>query len=87
MSNPVFIDVREPFEFMLGHVPGALNIPPAKLLAGEPKELKQLDRDAELIVYCLSGSRSTASIPYIKQFGFTNITNGINKDQVKAKYF
>ena len=86
MSSPIFIDVREPFEFQQGHVPGALNIPPAKLLAGEPEELKTIDRDAELVVYCLSGSRSNASIPYIKQFGFTNITNGINKDQVKARY-
>ncbi|MBL8122350.1 rhodanese-like domain-containing protein [Candidatus Saccharibacteria bacterium] len=82
----VFIDVREPFEYMTGHVKGALNIPPAKLVAGEPEVLKDLPRDTKLVVYCLSGSRSNASIPYLRQYGFTNIENGINKGHVKAKY-
>lgn len=84
--NQIIIDVREPEEFRMGHVNGALNIPPAKLISGEPAELQNLPRDAQLIVYCRSGSRSNASIPFLKQFGFINIQNGINKDHVQASY-
>lgn len=83
----VFIDVREPAEFASSHVEGAINLPPQKLMAGEPAELKDLPRDTPLVVYCLSGARSNASIPFLKRFGFTNITNGINQQQVKQKYF
>ncbi len=84
--NAVIIDVREPIEYKMGHVKGAINIPPAKIVQGEPKELQGLPRDTKLIVYCLSGSRSRASIPYLMQMGFTNIKNGINKDHVKRTY-
>lgn len=79
----VIVDVREPFEFKSGHVKSAVNIPPARLMAGEPKELAQLPRDTQLIVYCRTGSRSSASIPYLMQYGFTNVKNGINQDHVK----
>ncbi|MBW4062065.1 rhodanese-like domain-containing protein [Candidatus Saccharibacteria bacterium] len=85
-NNRKFIDVREPIEFMFGHVEGALNIPPAKLMAGA-KELKDLPKDTQLILYCMSGSRSAAAMNILKQLGYTNLENGINKDQVKAKYF
>ncbi len=82
----VFIDVREPFEYAMGHVDGALNIPPAKLMQGEPDELKLLSRDTKLVVYCRSGARSNASMPFLRSFGFTDIENGINKDQAERKY-
>ncbi len=82
----VFIDVREPYEFATGHVKGALNIPPTVLMHGEPKALKELPRDTKLVVYCRSGARSNSSIPFLRQFGFTDIENGINKDQVTHRY-
>ncbi|MFZ1248992.1 MAG: rhodanese-like domain-containing protein [Candidatus Saccharimonadales bacterium] len=81
----VIIDVRQPMEFKMGHVKGALNIPPSKLMDG-PSELAELPRDTELVVYCLSGSRSNASIPFLKAMGFTNIVNGINKHHVERNY-
>lgn len=80
----LIIDVREPYEYETGHVEGAINIPPSKLLEGA-SELKDIDKDTELIVYCLSGSRSNASINILKQMGFTNLVNGINQNHVKAK--
>ena len=83
--KPIIIDVREPFEFASGHVEGALNIPPAELMAGA-KQLKNIPKDSELVLYCLSGSRSNASMHYLRQLGFTNLTNGINKEHVAAKY-
>lgn len=81
----IFIDVREPFEFAMGHVKGALNISPTQLMGGS-KKLNEIPKDAEIILYCRSGSRSAVSAHIMRSMGYTNITNGINKDQVKAKY-
>lgn len=81
----IIIDVREPFEFATGHVKGALNIPPSKLMAGA-KKLEGVPKDTEIILYCRSGSRSGVSANILKSMGYTNIINGINKDHVNAKY-
>jgi phage shock protein E len=81
----IIVDVREPQEFARGHVPGAINIPPSELMRGATA-LKNIDKDTELVLYCLSGSRSNASMHFLKQMGFTNVVNGINKDQVNARY-
>lgn len=82
----LIIDVREPYEYKMGHVKDALNIPPTKLMRGLPAELADTPKDTEIILYCLSGARSGASIRILQQYGFTNLINGINKDHVKAKY-
>ena len=83
--NRIIIDVREPYEYDEGHVDGALNIPPAELLAGA-KKLDGVAKDAELVLYCKSGSRSNVSIQILKSLGFTNLTSGINAGQVQKKY-
>ncbi|OGL27210.1 hypothetical protein A3C39_03975, partial [Candidatus Saccharibacteria bacterium RIFCSPHIGHO2_02_FULL_46_12] len=72
-------------EYEEDHVEGALNIPPAELLAGA-KKLDDVAKDAELILYCKSGSRSNVSIQILKSLGFTNLVNGINAGQVQKKY-
>ena len=82
----IIIDVREKFEYKIGHVKGAINLPPAKLMQGLPDELADLPKDTEIVLYCLSGARSGASVRILQQYGFTNLVNGINKDHVKAKY-
>lgn len=81
----MIIDVREPEEFALDHVQGAVNIPPSELMSGSQK-LEGVEKDTELILYCVSGSRSNVSANILRAQGFTNIVNGINKQQVKAKY-
>lgn len=81
----LIIDVREPFEYESGHAQGAVNIPPASLMAN-PRELKDVDKDTEIIVYCRTGSRSNASIEILKQMGFTNLINGINAEHVEKNY-
>jgi rhodanese-related sulfurtransferase len=81
----IFIDVREPYEYARGHVEGAINLPPAEIMVGA-QALNDVPKDTELVLYCLSGARSNASMHYLKQLGFTNLVNGVNKDQVKSKY-
>lgn len=79
------VDVREPEEYASGHVSGAINIPPSELLQGSDK-LKDIPKDSNIIVYCVSGSRSNVSKNILEDQGYKNITNGINKQQVEAKY-
>ena len=81
----LIIDVREPIEFKMGHVKGAINIPPSKLMAGAEK-LRDVPKDTELILYCRTGSRSAVSMNILQNMGYTNAINGINKDFVKLKY-
>jgi phage shock protein E len=83
--KPVIIDVREPEEYASGHVAGALNIPPSKLM-GQFHELDEFSKDTEIIVYCRTGARSNVAMHILKDKGFTNITNGINAEQVNARY-
>ncbi len=81
----LIIDVREPEEYDHGHVDGALNIPPAQIMGGA-KALSNVPKDAELVLYCTTGSRSNICKNILGSRGFTNVVNGINKDHVKARY-
>lgn len=84
--NRIIIDVREPYEYQMGHVEGAINIPPMVLMRGLPGPLATIPKDTEIILYCLSGARSGASMRILQQYGFSNLINGINKDHVRARY-
>jgi len=79
------IDVREPEEFARGHVDGAINISPTELMGGSNK-LNAIPKDGEVILYCVSGSRSNMSMGIMRSLGYADVTNGINKQQVSAKY-
>jgi phage shock protein E len=79
------IDVREPEEYVTGHAKNALNIPPSELMDGTDK-LATIPKDAEVILYCKSGSRSNVTKNILESMGYTNVINGINKDHVSAKY-
>ncbi len=81
----IIIDVREPEEYARGHADGAINIPPSEIMAGATK-LDDVSKDTELVLYCVSGSRSNVSMQYLKRLGFTNLVNGINQQHVTAKY-
>ena len=83
--NRIFIDVREPYEFAKGHVKGAINIPPNELMSGA-SALKDVPKDTELVLYCVSGSRSNASMNILRQMGYSNVVNGINKGHVSSNY-
>jgi phage shock protein E len=83
--NRIIIDVREPSEYARDHVEGAVNIPPNELMEGA-WQLKDVPKDTELILYCISGSRSRMSEMILRSQGFTNIINGINKQQVVARF-
>ena len=69
------IDVREPYEWDIGRIPGARLIPLGDLAAAMPS----LDSRRELVVYCRSGVRSADATRRLRAAGFraTNLTGGI----------
>lgn len=84
-NNRIIIDVREPEEYTTSHVPGAINLPPSELMSGARK-LDGIDKEAEIVLYCVSGSRSNASMQILKRMGFTNLINGINASHVTKNF-
>lgn len=71
----VLIDVRSRLEFFFGHMPGAVCIPVTKLNAAG-LEGRGIARDADILVYCASGSRSAVAVHAMKQAGYTRVMDG-----------
>jgi rhodanese-related sulfurtransferase len=75
------VDVREPWEFTKGHIPGAVNIPRGmlELKADAASRLADPDlvgrRDAGVIVYCLRSpsARSILAAETLGRMGYTNV--------------
>lgn len=63
------VDVREVWEYVSGHVPGALNIP-----LGEVVERREELR-APLVLVCASGARSGRVAEYLSGSGFGEVAN------------
>ncbi len=73
----VLLDVREPFEFTLTRIEGAVLVPLATL----PERLGDLDRGAEIAVYCHHGQRSALATQFLRANGFAkarNLAGGID---------
>jgi len=64
------IDVREPGEYVGGHVPGAVLMPMGQL----PSRKDELDRSRTVYVICASGNRSGAMTDYLVRAGFDAIS-------------
>ncbi len=67
----VVLDVREPFEWDEGHVPGALHIPMQQV----PERLAEIPRDRTVALICRGGPRSSLVGSVLLQHGFTRLTN------------
>ena len=65
------LDVRERGEHAICALPGDLLIPMGDL----PARLHELDPDAETVVYCHHGIRSSHVIAHLQAQGFTKLMN------------
>ncbi len=74
-SKALILDVREPGEFKMGHVEGAINIPLNSLRV----RMNELPRDREILVYCAVGQRSYYASRALRLHGFNarNISGGM----------
>ncbi|MCF8238938.1 MAG: rhodanese-like domain-containing protein [Saprospiraceae bacterium] len=78
-SEPIIIDVREPFEFEMGHVDGARNIPLGHI-PGHIDEFRSLEKS--IIFYCRSGMRSGQAVAFLGGLGVHDIYNGGGLDDM-----
>lgn len=69
----LILDVREPAEYQLGHLPGATSIPRGVLefKVGDHPDL--CDPQRAILIYCKNGGRSTLAAYTLKQMGFTQV--------------
>jgi adenylyltransferase/sulfurtransferase len=65
------IDVREPYEWQIGHIPGARLVP----LATIPEEINRLDKKRTIILYCKVGARSLHAARQLAQAGASDVRN------------
>ena len=71
-ENVVYLDVREPQEWNLGHLPRAIHIPRGTL---ESAIEARVPRDQKVVVYCASGNRSAFAADTLQQLGYADVAS------------
>ena len=71
-NGAVLIDVRSPAEFKQGHIDGAKNIP-LNEIGDRASEVGK--KDAQVVLYCRSGARSSGAQRILKRSGFEHVHN------------
>ncbi|QIK68647.1 adenylyltransferase/sulfurtransferase MoeZ [Nocardioides sp. HDW12B] len=66
----VLVDVREPNEAEINHIPGAVLIPKGDFLNGSA--LEQLPSDKQVVMHCKSGVRSAETLAIVKGAGYAD---------------
>jgi rhodanese-related sulfurtransferase len=83
------VDVREPAEYLAGHIPGSVNIPRGVLefqIDGHPAVNGRQDpalghREAPIVLSCRSGARSALAADALRALGFVapvSLAGGFN---------
>ena len=62
------VDVREPNEYEIVSIPGAVLIPKGEFLSGAA--LERLPQDKRIVLHCKSGARSAEALAVVKDAGF-----------------
>lgn len=67
----VIVDLREPWEVAICHLPDALHLPFAELA----DRAGSLPRDRPMVVVCHAGVRSLNAVRYLRECGFGRATS------------
>jgi molybdopterin/thiamine biosynthesis adenylyltransferase/rhodanese-related sulfurtransferase len=67
------IDVREPGEYEVVSIPGAVLIPKGRILSGEASD--DLPREQDLVFHCKSGARSSEVLENLLAQGYTRVSH------------
>ncbi|RUM79696.1 MAG: rhodanese-like domain-containing protein [Candidatus Thioglobus sp.] len=63
------VDVRSSSEFSRGALPNAINLPLQSIMSAK----KVIDVDKDIILYCVTGARSSTAKNYLVQMGFDKV--------------
>ena len=67
----VILDVRNPEEWQICRINGAILIPLGEL----PQRMNELDRTRDIVVHCKGGVRSAKAVKMLRKAGFDNVKN------------
>ena len=70
-NGPVVIDVRNDAEWNEGHIPNAINIPLGQLA----QRIDEIPEDANVVVQCQGGGRSSIAASLLQKMGRKNVAN------------
>lgn len=72
-SGALLLDIREPFEFATGVIPGARLVPQDQVAAriGDVAP----DRDGQIVVYCATGKRSLFVTKWLNEQGYRDVAS------------
>lgn len=65
------LDIRSVGEFAQGMIPRGEQLPMHVL----PIRMSELEKEAEIVLYCRSGARSAQACMYLQQQGYDNVYN------------
>ena len=65
------VDVREPDEFAVGHIPGAKLLPLGDVLTRAEEVMP--DKNAQWLIYCRTGRRSADAVQKLASLGYENL--------------
>ena len=65
------VDVREPDEFAVGHIPGAKLLPLGDVLTRAEEVMP--DKNAQWLIYCRTGRRSADTAQKLEAQGYTSL--------------
>ena len=63
------VDVRSSAEFSRGALPNAINLPLQAIMSAD----QVISRDKAVILYCVTGARSSTAKTYLSQMGFDEV--------------
>lgn len=69
------IDVREPQEYVAGHIPDAVNIPRGLIEFKVDNHPLLKDRNAAIVLQCQGGGRSALATVALQELGFKHVFN------------
>jgi rhodanese-related sulfurtransferase len=74
-DDAFILDVREPDEWLAGHVDGSLHIPMGQI----PARFDEVPQDRRVVVVCRSGHRSARVTGYLRELGYdvVNLEGGL----------
>jgi rhodanese-related sulfurtransferase len=74
-NRPFLLDVRQPQEYQLGHIPGAKLIPIGSL----GSRLDEVPKDREIVCICATGHRSVPAVNKLTEAGIEarSLKNGM----------
>ncbi|MEZ4819684.1 MAG: rhodanese-like domain-containing protein [Bdellovibrionota bacterium] len=70
-NKPFLLDVREDNEVAAASLDFDMHIP----LGDLTDDYTEIDKDAEIVIYCRSGGRSLRACEFLSDRGYTNLTN------------